>query len=95
MSEDISRRGFGLATTGLGIGMMGGFPANTATPKSLPTDPKAIAETLVRMYGTSGKEPVVWKTRGIVYGVQPTAVTPLIGFRGSERAWWTRKDETT
>jgi len=95
MSDDISRRGFGLATTGLGIGMMGGFPANAATPKSLPTDPKAIAETLVRMYGTSGKEPVVWKTRGIVYGVQPTAVTPLIGFRGSESAWWTRKDETT
>ena len=93
MNEDVSRRRFGLAAAGLGL--MASASAAAATPKALPTDAKAITETLVRMYGTSGKEPVVWKTRGIVYGVQPTAVTPLIGFRGSESAWWTRKDEAT
>lgn len=95
--NDVSRRNFGLATAGLGFGFAASAsrPATAATPKSLPTEPAKITEALVRLYGTSGKGPVVWKTRGVVYGVQPTAVTPLIGFRGSESAWWTRKDATT
>lgn len=95
MSKAISRRDVAVTSAGLGLGMIGGFPATAATPKTLPTDPKAVTEALVRLYGTSGKGPVVWKTRGIVYGVQPNAVTPLIGLRGSESSWWTRKDETT
>jgi hypothetical protein len=89
---DISRRDFALAAA---ASAAVGFPARAATPKALPTDPKAITEALVRIYGTSGKGPVIWKTRGTVYGVQPNAVTPLVGFRGSETALWTRKDENT
>ncbi len=95
MSADVSRRNFGAAAVGFGLTATASLPAAAATPKTLPTDPKAITEALVRIYGTSGKGPVIWKTRGTVYGVQSNAVTPLIGFRGSETAWWTRKDENT
>jgi len=93
MTNDVTRRDFGFAAAGLGL--MGATPAVAATPKELPKGARAINDALVRMYGTSGKGAVVWKTRGIVYGVQPTAVTPLVGFRGSESAWWTRKDADT
>lgn len=95
MIDDLSRRGFGLAAAGLGLAAVARVPAVAATPKSLPTEPRAVTEALVRLYGTSGRGPVVWKTRGIVYGVQPDAVRPLVGFRGSESAWWTRKDADT
>jgi hypothetical protein len=61
----------------------------------LPTDPREIMEALVRIYGTTGPKRVTWKTRITVYAVQPAGVTPLIGLRGSESSWWTRKDEST
>jgi len=61
----------------------------------LPTDPREIMEALVRIYGTTGPKRVTWKTRITVYAVQPSGVTPLIGLRGSESSWWTRKDEST
>lgn len=98
--DDVSRRDLGMWTAGIGFGIVGarlagGKAARASAQVQLPTDLKDILNTLVRIYGTSGKTRVTWKTRITVYAVQPTGVTPIIGLRGSESAWWTKKDDST
>lgn len=88
---DMTRRNFGL----IGAGAMFAAPATAATPKEMPTNPRDVLNALVRIAGTSGKNRVTWKTRIVVYAVQPTGVRPLIGLRGSESAWWKKVDDDT
>lgn len=93
--RDASRLVLGAA----GVGALGGLSASAVAASSarhtLPTDPLDVLEAKVRIYGTSGRKRVTWKTRITVYAVQPEGVTPLIGLRGSESGWWTRPDEST
>ena len=93
----IGRRALGgiLGAAGLGLAFGPNVPANAATPKALPTDPTAINDALVRVYGTSGKKRVIFKTRIVVYAVEATGVRPIVGLRGTESAWWTKKNPTT
>jgi hypothetical protein len=70
-------------------------PATAATPKALPTDPREINNTLARISGTSGPGRVTFKTKIIVFAVQPTGVQPIVGLRGSESAWWKKLNEDT
>lgn len=105
--QNFNRRdlaGFALGAAGataLGTGIAGAAlapaPAEAArrTRDSLPTDPKEILDAVVRIYGTSGKGRVTWKTKIVVYAVQPGGVVPLVGLRGSESAWWTKVDDST
>ncbi|MCU0758959.1 MAG: DUF1838 domain-containing protein [Steroidobacteraceae bacterium] len=97
-----SRRTAGLMALGAaGSGALalgaGAAPALAARKSrdTLPTDPKEILESVVRIYGTTGKGRVTWKTRITVYAVQASGVVPLVGLRGSESGWWTRKDDST
>jgi hypothetical protein len=82
-------------------------PARADTPRhraaapagagpALPVDPVLQNEIGVRLYGTTadGGESL-FRTRGIIYAVQPTGVRPLYGMVGSERSWWRRVDSTT
>jgi hypothetical protein len=71
----ISRRAAGLMALGAaGAGALSLGPAPAIAAKKvrdeLPTDPKEILESVGRIYGTSGKDRVTWKTKIIVYGVQ-------------------------
>jgi hypothetical protein len=98
----ISRRAAGLMALGAaGAGALSlgtaAAPALAARKRrdTLPTDPKEILESVVRIYGTTGKGRITWKTKIIVYGVQASGVVPLVGLRGSESAWWTKKDDST
>ena len=97
----VSRRaaaGWALGATGLGLaGLTTGVPAaaKAKIPDTLPTDPKGILEAMVRIYGSSGPKRVTWKTRIKVYAVQQGGVVPLVGLRGSESGWWTKKDDST
>jgi hypothetical protein len=97
----VSRReaaGWALGATGLGLGgLTASVPAaaKLRIPDTLPTDPKGILDAMVRIYGSSGPKRVTWKTRIKVYAVQPGGVVPLVGLRGSESGWWTRKDDST
>jgi hypothetical protein len=97
----VSRRaaaGWALGATGLGLaGLTAGVPAaaKAKIPDTLPTDPKGILDAMVRIFGSSGPKRVTWKTRIKVYAVQPGGVVPLVGLRGSESSWWTRKDKST
>ncbi len=97
----VSRRaaaGWALGATGLGLaGLTAGVPAaaKAKIPDTLPTDPKGILEAMVRIYGSSGPKRVTWKTRIKVYAVQQGGVVPLVGLRGSESGWWTKKDDST
>lgn len=103
MKDDtISRRGaalMALGATGAGLATLAvGAPGAAAAKKvrdSLPTDPKEVLESVVRVYGTTGPKRVTFKTRITVYAVQASGVVPLVGLRGSESAWWTRKDDST
>ena len=87
---------------GVAAGLVGATVAHAAnvtpsknTAPQLPTDPESMLRTLVRIQGTTGTERVTWKTRIVVYAVQPTGVQPLIALRGSESSWWERRDERT
>ena len=97
----VSRRaaaGWALGATGLGLaGLTAGVPAaaKAKIPDTLPTDPKGILDAMVRIYGSSGPKRVTWKTRIKVYAVQQGGVVPLVGLRGSESGWWTKKDDST
>jgi hypothetical protein len=98
----VSRREAGLMALGAaGVGAAAptaGAPAAVAARKvrdTLPTDPKDILESVVRIYGTSGPDRVTWKTRITVYAVQQNGVVPLVGLRGSESGWWKKKDDST
>lgn len=97
----VSRRaaaGWALGATGLGLaGLTAGVPAaaKAKIPDTLPTDPKGILDAMVRIFGSSGPKRVTWKTRIKVYAVQPGGVVPLVGLRGSESGWWTKKDDST
>ena len=93
MTDTLSRRTFTLAPP-LVAGLISA-PATAATPKSLPTDPTAINDALVRIFGTTGPGRVTFKTKITVYAVQPTGVQPIVGLRGSESAWWKKKDANT
>ena len=97
----VSRReaaGWALGATGLGLGgLTASVPAaaKAKIPDTLPTDPKGILDAMVRIFGSSGPKRVTWKTRIKVYAVQPGGVVPLVGLRGSESGWWTKKDDST
>ena len=92
----LSRRDFAALPPLLGLAGLGlTAPATATTPKALPTDPVAVNNALVRIFGTSGPDRVIFKTKIIVYAVQPTGVQPIVGLRGSESAWWKKKDERT
>jgi hypothetical protein len=94
----VSRRAAALGATGLGLaGLTAGVPAaaKAKIPDTLPTDPKGILDAMVRIFGSSGPKRVTWKTRIKVYAVQPGGVVPLVGLRGSESGWWTKKDDST
>ena len=97
----VSRRaaaGWALGATGLGLaGLTAGVPAaaKAKIPDTLPTDPKGILDAMVRIYGSSGPKRVTWTTRIKVYAVQQGGVVPLVGLRGSESGWWTKKDDST
>jgi len=98
----ISRRRAGLMT--LGAAGAGAMTLAAATPPALaakkvrttlPTDPKELLESVVRVYGTTGSDRVTFKTRITVYAVQASGVVPLVGLRGSESAWWKKIDDST
>lgn len=106
MNDDtISRRAAGLMGLGAGAAALLGGAAVSATAvaasgkgkgrSALPTDPKEILESVVRVYGTTGKDRVTFKTRITVYAVQASGVVPLVGLRGSESAWWKKIDDST
>ena len=99
-ARKFSRRDAGLLT----FGALGAAAATTSgaaaadnskTPNKLPTDPKKILETMVRIKGSSGPKRVTRNTRITVYAVQPSGVIPLVRARGSESGWWTKKDDST
>lgn len=93
---ELTRRDFGAMGGLIGLGAtIGAHPATAATPTTLPTEPRDILNAFVRIGGTSGKKRITFKTRIVVYAVQPTGVRPLIGLRGSESTWWTKKDDDT
>lgn len=92
---ELTRRDFGAMGGLIGAGLGLSRAATAATPKALPTSPQEILAANVRMGGTSGKNRIIYKTRIVVYGVQPTGVRPLVGLRGSESSWWTKKDDDT
>jgi hypothetical protein len=69
---------------------------SAARARALPTDPAAHNEAQVRAYGTTADGgQSLYRTRGVIYAVQPTAVRPLYAMMGSERSWWHRRDATT
>ena len=88
-----------LGTTGACLASLTvGAPVATAAKRvrdTLPTNPKEILESVVRVYGTTGPQRVTWKTRITVYAVQQGGVVPLVGLRGSESGWWKKKDDST
>lgn len=90
--DALSRRHIGLFGA---LAALPAVPATAQTPRALPTAPRDILNTMVRIGGTSGKNRVTWKTRIIVYAVEPTGVRPLVGLRGSESAWWKKVDDDT
>ena len=94
MTDRMTRRNFGELGALLGLSSLGAAaPASGAAGASrhtLPRDPAAQNQALVRMFGTSGSDPVVWKTRGKAFAVLPDKVAPLFAFRGSESSWWRR-----
>jgi len=96
MQDKITRRQ--LTELGALAGMaslMGGTSQAAARPSSyqLPTDPAARNRTMVRMFGTSGDDPVIWSTRGRVFAVKPDGVAALYGMHGSESSWWQQTDD--
>jgi hypothetical protein len=100
--ETISRRDAGWMALGAAsagaAALAAGTPAAQAAKKvrsTLPTDPREILESVVRVYGTTGPKRVTFKTRIVVYAVQASGVVPLVGLRGSESAWWKKIDEST
>ena len=96
-SKNLKRRTV-LGAVGLaGLALPAALPvAEAATaPRRLPTDPAEMLRTMVRIQGTSGRARVTWKTRIVVYAVQPDGVQPLVGLRGSESSWWEQRDATT
>lgn len=102
-AASLDRRRFGLAAASVSAGLFAGgmapmmsAPATAATPKALPSDPRAINTAHRRIFGTSedgGR--VIIKTKGIVFGILPTGVTALYGFRGTETGWWKKVDDDT
>jgi hypothetical protein len=100
--DKLSRRDAGLmalgAASAAAAALATGAPAAQAARKvrdTLPTDPKEILESMVRVYGTTGPKRVTFKTRIVVYAVQAGGVVPLVGLRGSESAWWKKIDDST
>lgn len=94
----IDRRALLTATGAAGIALAtraATADAVSNAPRKLPTDPVEKLRTMVRIQGTSGAERVTWKTRIVVYAVQPGGVQPLIALRGSESSWWERRNERT
>ena len=61
----------------------------------LPTDPAEQNKAFVKMIGSTAEDRVIWKSRGVIYAVQPDGITPLYGMRGSEQTWWRQLDDTT
>ncbi len=86
------------AVTAAVTASIAGAPAASARSRAatrLPTQPKEVLESVVRIYGTTGPQRVTWKTRITVYAVQQSGIVPLIGLRGSESGWWKKQDDST
>ncbi len=80
--NEVSRR------AALGAGLLagiGGLPiaavasVRNGKGKSLPSDPAAQNRALVKLLGDTAGGRVTWKTRGVIYAIQPDKVTPLNG----------------
>ncbi len=108
MSEDaLNRRDLltGVLGTSTALGWMAGLPqaalaasgpiATGGEASRLPTDPALQNEATVKFSGDSAGGESLWRTRGVIYAVQPTGIRPLYAMMGSERSWWTRLDATT
>ncbi len=89
--NEVSRR------AALGAGLLagiGGLPiaavasVRNGKGKSLPSDPAAQNRALVKLLGDTAGGRVTWKTRGVIYAIQPDKVTPLYAMMGSEQSWW-------
>ncbi len=72
------------------------FAFTSVSPVSeLPSDPAEQNKAFVKMIGSTGEDRVIWKSRGVIYAVQPDGIVPLHGMRGTEQTWWRQVDDTT
>jgi hypothetical protein len=94
MTSDLTRRN--VIHSGLFAGLAGlptAESANAASAKSrnklaLPIEPAAQNRAMVKLLGDTAGGRVIWKTRGVIYAIQPERVTPLYAMVGSEQSWW-------
>ena len=51
--------------------------ASTSPVAELPTDPAEQNKAFVKMIGSTAEDRVIWKSRGVIYAVQPDGIIPL------------------
>jgi len=92
VTSALTASGAGALAAG-GAGRTMARESNSNVPAGLPLDPVAQNRAYVKMIGSTAPERVIFKTRGVVYAVEPSGVTALFGIRGAEQSWWRPLDD--